>query len=192
MEGFYWPVSNQSMADFRIGKGVLVKPKWIGWGGSSAEPAAMNFILEKAPSVPIPEVLNHWEDLNWFCYFITMREAHGVSMWSTWYSLEEAHRQRLVKEIALHLKTVGDITSPYAVTADGKPLSVGPFIRTGRAWNTDIKGVVGPGPSTADELFDHVQRTRLEARISQLWGDKLHLCHKDTEPEHFFHLGRTA
>ena len=99
-----------------IGRDVLVRAKWLGIGGSSAEPAAMQVIRKEAPSVPVPEVLHHWRDESWFCHFTIMRYLPGSPISSIWYALAPVHQQRLAKEITDHIHTVAQIqpeTSQY-------------------------------------------------------------------------------
>ena len=180
---------NWSTTIFRIGRGVLVKAKWIGFRGRAAEPAAMQLIRREAPSVPVPSVLHHWEDLEWFCYFTVMREVHGVSMFHVWYGLDEEHRKRLVKEIAHYLKIVGDISSRHAVTADGEPLADNILVSPGGGYSKQIKPPRAPGPFTAQELYGHV-KAKASAKNKKLklpsnWGNQLYFCHMDTKPGHF-------
>lgn len=175
---------------YRIGRGVFLKAKWLGWGGKPGEPAAMQLIRREAPQVPVPRVMHHWEDEDWNCYFTIMSEIIGVNLYHTWCDLEGEHRKRIAREVAQHLKAVGAITSKYATYADGSPLNgESAFVEGDETLDDmDVKLTRGPGPFTAEELLERLRNLFLREgqSLPASWGDTLHLCHMDLRLEHFY------
>ncbi len=187
MFGVVAPQKNRSMAIFRMGNCVLVKLKWLGLGGSRREPAAMELIRQKAPSVPIPEPLYDWKDPDWFCYFIIMREIRGVAMLDAWWGLAEEHQQRLLREMALHIKAVGDITSPVSVSADGEPFADGMMVWRFEEYNEDMEPGRAAGPFTPEQLHEYAtaNTSKRNLQLPPSLGEEFYLCHMDPAPDHF-------
>ena len=80
-------------------------------------PTALKQELE--PHVPVPEPLHHWKDADWFTYFTVMREAPGIQLDRVYWALTLEHCDCLIKETALHLQSVGQITYLFAICPDG-------------------------------------------------------------------------
>lgn len=190
-DGDHIPMAGSWRGVFRIGTGVVLKAKWLGWGGRPGEPAAMQLIRRAAPHVPVPRVMHHWEDEDWNCYFTIMSEVSGADLYRSWCDLEEEHRNRIAREIAQYLKVVGTITSKYAIYADGSPHD-GHCKLTGgddTLNDMDVKLTRGPRPFTAEEHIEHVRKTLLHEwqTLPASWGDELfYLCHMDLRMDHFF------
>ena len=171
---------------YLISHGVVVKVKSLNTGGSSREPEAMKMIRKQAPSVPVPEVLHHWDDPHWFCHITIMRQVPGMPIAWAWYKLDPVHQQRLVQEIADHIQAVGEIQSEIAIYANGESLADGKLIPKGPNYEFDI-------PDHNDYYFNMKQLK--EFLDAEDWphkcppeglGDRFHFCHMDPSPWHFF------
>ena len=146
----------------------------------------MHMIREKAPSVPVPEPLYHWRDPDWVCYFTIMREAQGVELSVAWWGLEEEHRQRLVRECALHIQTVGNITNPLAVTAHGQPVWDGILMPEKGPNSTDVERTGGYGPFTTKQFHEWITLHKRDVKLPPSLGEEFHFCHMDPQPDHIF------
>ena len=175
------PIANASVAIFHLGDGVVVKAKRIGMGGTGAEANTLQLIRELKPEVPVPEPLYHWKDPDWFTYFTIIREASGVELDAIWWGLTEETRQRLMKEAAEHLQSVGHITSPLAICADGTP-SYGGWITYTPFGDENEEPRIMPGPFTPKKLHEFVSKNFVKTgRIHSIptleeWGKQFHLC----------------
>jgi len=116
-----------------------------------------------------------------------MREFRGVEMRDAWWGLDDEHRQRLAREIALHLQAVGDVTSPVAVSADGEPLVDGCMVFMSEKYTEDVEPSRGPGPFTPKQLHENAtaNTTRKCLQLPPSLGEEFHLCHMDPAPDHF-------
>ena len=189
LQGPVWPVWNSAMAIFKVGKGVIVKAKWCGEGGSSREGAAMELIRQRAPGVCVPEPLYHWKDEKWFCYFIIMRQAPGCSLDDAWFSLKDEHKRRLMMEAAIQLKMVGDITSPLAIHANGDALCSSGITKEADFVDPDTENPPGPGPFTPVQLYEWQQKKQeIRPLVEEppLPTENFHFCHMSPIAEKIF------
>ncbi|MCJ1457351.1 hypothetical protein MMC28_007719 [Mycoblastus sanguinarius] len=172
---------------YQIGRGVLVKFKHMGMGGSSREPEAMKLIQKEAPSVPVPEVFHHWKDPEWFCYVTIMREIPGREIGMVWFALDESQKQRLAEEAADHFRAIAEIQSETAQYANGENLCDGLIVSSTDSIYLDEWAE----PEQGSLRFNFKQLN--EYRQSKRWpllpegyGDRFHLCYMDANPDHFF------
>ena len=174
---------------YLIGRGVLVKVKHIGEGGSSREAETMKLIRKKTPSVPIPEVLHNWKDPKWFCHVTIMREIPGIELDQVWFALDESQKQRLAEEAANHFRTVAEIQSETAQYANGENLCDGLIVppltdRFPGEWGEPEQN---PHRFNFKQLNEYRQGHRFPSPLlSEDYGDRFHLCHMDPNPSHFF------
>ncbi|KAL6713037.1 hypothetical protein ACLMJK_009433 [Lecanora helva] len=172
---------------YKIGRGVIVKFKHMGKGGSDREPEAMKLIRKEAPSVPVPDVFHHWKDPTWFLYITIMREVPGVEIGGVWFALEESQKQRLAEEVAEHFRAIASIQRETASYANGENLSDGYLIPDSyeiftNEWAEPEKGA---HRLNFKQLNEYRQSKELPLLPGEP-GDSFHLCHMDANPDHIF------
>ena len=177
--------SYQPTGLYEIGRGIIVKFRHMGFGGSSREPAAMKLVRKEAPSVPVPEVFHHWKDPTWFCYVTIMQEAPGHDIAGLWYALEESQKQRLAEEVAEHMRVLAEIQSDVAVYANGDNLCDNTIV----PFNYLMWADEWAEPERIPHRFNFKELNELRKRfrkrpMPEEYGDRFHFCHMDIDSFH--------
>ena len=172
-----------SSAIFEIGRDVLIKVKYAPVGWSRHEGRSMKLVQERAPSVPVPEVIHFWMDEKLKRYFLIMRRVHGELINDAYFYLSEEQVMDMMNELGRHVKAVSEFTYPCFQDVDGKPV-VDSFML-----KYEIKNVTGvweaildefPGPFTADEF--RAEMRRCGGVEGPEMDSEFHFFHRDMSP----------
>ena len=173
-----------SSAIFELGCDILIKVKYAPIGWSRREGRSMNLIRERAPSVPIPEVIHFWVDEELKRYFLIMRRVHGKLIDDVYFSFSKAQVAAVMDELGSHVKAVADITAPCFQDVDGKPV-VDSYVldykietATG-AWAPILDKF--PGPFTVDEFRIEMQKVSGALEPPEM-DSEFHFYHRDMGP----------
>lgn len=82
--------------------------------------ANIQFVQEKAPTVPIPKVLKHYLDEIACRSYRLVSSIPGVDLNKTWKTLTFKQKSGIVIEVAEHIHTLAKLTSQKLQSADQK------------------------------------------------------------------------
>ena len=173
-----------SSALFEIGSDVLIKVKYAPKGWRRTEGAAMRLVQERAPSIPIPELIHHWVDVELDRYFVIQRRVHGETMDQAWFKLEDYEKWDLTREIANYIKLLSEITAPQFQAADGTVLGDDRLIRDPlevREHGWEPYQHPWPGPFTPEKFREHLLEVSDGVEPPEV-GQEFHFYHCDLSP----------
>ena len=173
---------NFSSAIFEIGCDVLIKAKFTSLPWDNNEGEAIALVRERAPSVPVPEVIHYWRDPEWERAFLVMRRVHGKTIDDAWFKISAKDQQQVLKEMAAHIKATADITAPRFQDPVGGPVTVSTFAGDDlfeTQWGP--RSIPWPGPFTADELREHMRKEAGGVEPPEM-GSDFHFYHRDIGP----------
>lgn len=106
-------------ATWRIGEWAYFKSKAC-TTNSAREFANIQFVQEKAPTVPIPTVLEHYVDEMACRSYLLVSSIPGVDLNETWKTLTFKQKSDILIEVAEHIHTLAKLTSEKLQSADKK------------------------------------------------------------------------
>ncbi|KAK3996612.1 kinase-like domain-containing protein [Cladorrhinum sp. PSN332] len=112
------------------------------------EVASQNFVERYCPSIPIPHVIDEWENAEREHHFTLMTAIRGVSLSRAWANFSQDQKQQVAADVARHMRTLRQFTSDRMQSVSDKNLGNNCFVpgsdyaRRTRLWKTD------------DDIFD--------------------------------------
>lgn len=147
------------------------------------EAESIAFVKKNAPSVPVPNVYYSWVDEPWHRVFMLMQRAPGQLLDDAWLKFTPKQKQQVANEIASHVATLAELTSPRLESAGGHGIrgpsllsytpDRSPFLPN---WVPDVHPTF-----TVEEFIAYMHG--LSGLQSPDFGDKFHFYHDDLGPE---------
>ncbi|MCJ1379427.1 hypothetical protein MMC17_002528 [Xylographa soralifera] len=110
-------VNSTSSGIFQITPGTMVKV--VSWkDGFQTEARSIRFINERHPEIPTTRVIYDWIDHNWTRSFMIMRRASGILLSDVMIYMTDRQVQDVADQVAVHIKTITQNTSPLVETVD--------------------------------------------------------------------------
>ena len=172
-----------SSAIFEIGRDVLIKVKYAPVGWSRHEGRSIKLVQERAPSVPIPEIIHFWMDEELKRYFLIMRRVQGELINDVYFTLSRDQVINMMDELGRHVKAVSDITAPCFQNVDGKPVVDSFMLKYEIKTATGVWEVIldeFPGPFTVDEFRGEM--CRCGGVEPPEMDSEFHFVHRDMGP----------
>ncbi|KAH6651275.1 kinase-like domain-containing protein [Chaetomium tenue] len=111
-----------SAASWCLGQDTFVKVhSWI--EGLEMEAEKIQFVTEKAPEVPVPEVIYTWIDRDLNRSFLIMKRVEGQTLDKAWPKLSPPQRTQIADDVARFSVTLAANTSTLFETVTGLPVS---------------------------------------------------------------------
>ena len=173
-----------SAAGYAIGKNTICKVK--SWKeGKPSEAKTMEFVRKNAPSIPIPEPYYYWVDEAWQRSFLLMRRVYGQCLDDAWENLTDKQQRQIAAEVAAHVKTLAQFTSPRFESVDGKGLTDYLLLFEHEGHDKSL-------PSFVPRIHPVYTAEQLTARVSESGKTppavvkEFYLFHDDLGPTNFF------
>jgi hypothetical protein len=167
-----------SAAVWSIGANAFCKVK--AWReGMELESETIAFIRERAPEVPVPEVIHTWIDRAWNRTFLILRRIRGQTLDNEWPRLTPDQQVLIASKIVEHCRKLASISSTRFESATGHAV-VEPFLNSTAdvchpSW---IPRPIGPFSSKA--LASHLSAVAPESGLDV--GSLFYFYHADLGP----------
>ena len=150
----------------------------------------MRLVRDKAPEVPVPEVMHFWHDAEWTRYFLIVRRVHGDVLDRVWFTLTDCDKKQVANEVATHIQRIAAITAPRFQCPNGEPLGEARIVVSNEHPRGMWEPVPGgwPGPFTPDEFREHLKEVS-DGLEPPEFGSQFHLYHGDPTPENIIVTG---
>ncbi len=110
-----------SAATWCLGQDTIVKVhSWI--EGLEMEAEKIRFVREKAPEVPVPEVLYTWIDHELNRSFLVMKRVEGEILQKAWPKLSQSQREQIADDVGRFCVALAANTSTRYETVTGLPV----------------------------------------------------------------------
>lgn len=165
----------QGNATWRIGEWAYFKLKY--WTENMGmEFAAIEFVQEKAPTVPVPTILEHYVDETAHLSYTLISSIPGTDLNETWITLDQQQKFDIVNQVAKHIHTLAQLKSEKLQSADKK-------------WNKEPFLSLHQNSSIYRSIEDRILGKLLDPAESQayekIWGveqNKFVFYHADLGP----------
>lgn len=105
-------------ATWRIGQWAYFKSKpWT--PGQGTEAAAIKFVQQNAPSVPVPTVLEHYVDPQANRSYTLLLSVPGEDLNDLWKDLPYEKQNSVIQQVAEHIDTLAQLKNDRPVSAEG-------------------------------------------------------------------------
>lgn len=144
------------------------------------EYAAIQFVQEKAPEIPVPTVLQHYVDESAHRSFLLISNIPGEDLNEAWKTLNSDQKNAIVKQVAQHIDILSKLTSERLESADKKWLCE-PFLSLRPLVKSDTIGAI----SQEDELISELLNPDESKEYEKIWGveqNKFVFSHADLGP----------
>lgn len=176
-----------SAAVWSIGANALCKVK--AWRkGMELESNTIAFIKEKAPEVPVPEVIHTWIDREWNRTFLILRCIAGQTLDNEWSRLTANQRLQIASRVVGYCRKLASISSCKFETATGHAI-VEPFLHS-TADVSHPSWIPRPiGPFSSKSLASHLSAVAPESDLDI--GSLFYFYHADLGPTNIMVLNGT-
>ena len=158
-------------------------------GFAKTEGDAMRLVRDRAPAIPVPELIHFWVDEEWERYFLIQRRIRGETLDRAWWKLTEEEKRGVAKEIAFAIVTMAAITAPRYQGPDGKAFACDWFRcrePDEEVWGPRLSDY--PGPFTAEEFREYLRRSSDGVEPPEI-GSEFHFYHSDLGPANIILAG---
>jgi len=167
-----------SAAVWSIGADAFCKVK--AWReGMELESRTIAFIREKAPEVPVPEVIHMWIDHEWNRTFLILRRIAGQTLDNEWSRLTSDQRLQIASKVVEYCRKLASFSSCRFESATGHAV-VEPFLHS-TADMSHPSWVPRPvGPFSYEGLASHLSAVEPEYNLDV--GSLFYFYHADLGP----------
>ncbi|KAH9221682.1 hypothetical protein DL95DRAFT_355778 [Leptodontidium sp. 2 PMI_412] len=176
-----------SAAVWSIGANAFCKVK--AWReGMELESKTIEFVREKKPEVPVPEVIHTWIDHSWDRTFLILRRVKGQTLDEEWPRLNPDQRMEIANKIVGYCCKLASISASRFETATGHAV-IEPFL-DGIADASHPSWIPRPiGPFSSESLASHLSTIAPGSRLDV--GDLFYFYHADLGPTNIMVLEGT-
>lgn len=172
-----------SAAVWRIGQCFFKVHAWR--NGMELECNTIRFVKEKAPEVPVPDVVHSWIDHDINRNFLITKSVSGQTLDQAWPRLSSSKRAQIAEDIAQYIAKLALNTSPSFQTINGCGVR--------EPWLQDRPPKEHPiwlprllGPMSAEDMYTNMMKISKEAppAVSSVF----HFYHADLGPKNIMVL----
>ncbi|KAK2623871.1 hypothetical protein QTJ16_006505 [Diplocarpon rosae] len=147
--------------------------------GMELESKTIEFVKEKVPEVPVPEVIYAWIDRLWNRTFLILRRVKGQTLDEEWSRLTPDQRMEIAHKVVTYCSKLALMSAPRVETATGQAIAE-PFFNSiadasHPSWLPRLMG-----PFSSESLASHLSTIAPGSRLEV--GDHFYFYHADLGP----------